>query len=101
FLVLLIGGIGASFWGFTLIGRRPEGRSTGTFQYPALSPVAHPTVTAGATFAPNSYPRLAASYYGHIDDLQANVPSQMALTQMRQNGGNISGFFSGLQMSGT
>ena len=100
-VLLLIGGIGASFWGFTAIGRRAEGSSTGTLQYPALSPVAHPTVTAGATFAPNPYPRLAASYYGNIDDLQSNVPSQMALTQMRQNDGNISGVFSGLQMSGT
>src|SRR2546421_4805824 len=99
--LLLIGGIGASFWGFADIGRGTEGSSTGTFQYPALSPIVHPTVTARATFAPTLYPRLAASYYGNIDDLQANVPYQMALTQMRQNEGNISSSFSGLQMRGT
>ena len=43
----------------------------------------------------------AASYSGTIDDLQANIPSPMTLSQVRQNDGHISGSFSALQMSGT
>jgi len=58
-------------------------------------------VKATATFAPNAYPPLAASYFGTIDDLQANIPSPMTLSQVRQNDGHISGSFSALQMSGT
>ena len=99
-VLLLIVGIGASFWGFTIIRRNHEatlaGRSTS-------SPIAHPTptVTATAPSAPNPYPLLAASYSGTIDDLQANVPSPMTLSQVRQNDRHISGSLSALRMSGT
>jgi eukaryotic-like serine/threonine-protein kinase len=100
FLALVLSvGIGASFWGFTVIGRNQgttlaAGRSTS-------SPIARPTAKATATFAPSPYPHLATSYAGTIDDLQANVPSPMILTQMRQNDGHISGFYSAMHMSGT
>jgi serine/threonine protein kinase len=103
--LLLIVGIGASLWGFTDIGRNhvatpAADSSSGTSQHPALSPTVQPTVAAKATFAPNSYPQLAASYHGTIDELQANVPSQMTLTQMQQNNGHISGSFSAMQLRG-
>jgi serine/threonine protein kinase len=97
--LVLSGGIGASFWGFTVNGRNQEstlaaGRSPG-------SPIAHPTVAATATIAPGPYPHLAVSYAGTIDDLQVNVPSQMTLTHMLQNDGHIAGSFSASPMSGT
>ena len=104
--LLMMVGIGAGLWGFTVIERNyvatpTAGRSASSLHPPALSPIAHPTLAAGATLTPDPYPQLAASYFGTITDLQANVPSQMTLTKMRQNGGNISGSFSAMQMSGT
>ncbi len=98
--LLMMVGIGAGLWGFTVIRGNP-GSSPATVQHPALSPTARPTVAVAATFTPDPYPRLAPSYYGTIDDLQANVPYQMTLTQMMQNDGHISGSFSAMQMSGT
>jgi eukaryotic-like serine/threonine-protein kinase len=99
-VLLLIVGIGASFWGFTIIRRNHGAALTGRS---TSSPIAHPTptVTATAPSAPNPYPLLAASYSGTIDDLQANVPSPMTLSQVRQNDGHISGSLSALRMSGT
>jgi eukaryotic-like serine/threonine-protein kinase len=104
--LLMIVGIGAGFWGFTVIGRNhvatpTAGRSASSLHPPALSPIAHPTVAARATLTPNPYPQLAASYSGTITDVQANALSQMTLTKMQQNGGNISGFFSAMHLSGT
>jgi eukaryotic-like serine/threonine-protein kinase len=95
--LVMIVGIGAGFWGFTVLGRNhvgtPAARSTAA--------IAHPTVAEAATSTPNPYPQLAPSYHGTIDDLQANVPSPMTLTQMRQNDGHISGSFSAMQISRT
>ena len=104
--LLMIVGIGAGFWGFTVVlgmnhVATPAARSTATVEHPRLSPIAHPTVAVAATFTPNPYPQLAPSYHGTIDDLQANVPSPMTLTQMRQNDGHISGSFSAMQIGGT
>ena len=104
--LLMIGGIGASFWGFTFIGRNhiatpTANHSTGTLQHPTLSPTAHATSAPTATFTPNPYPHLVASYSGTIDDLRANVPSQMTLTHMLQNDEHISGTFSAMHMLGT
>jgi len=102
--LLMIIGVGASFWRFTVFGRNSVatlvGRTTATVQHTTLTPILHPTVAATATFNPNLYPHLAASYYGTIDDLQANVPYQMTLTQMQQKDGHISGFFSAMHISG-
>jgi len=105
FLVLLmIIGVGASFWRFSVFGRNtaatPAGRGTATVQHSALTPILHTTVVTTATFNANLYPHLAASYYGTIDDLQTNVPYQMTLTQMQQKDGHISGFFNGMHTSG-
>lgn len=104
--LLMIIGIVAGFWVFTVIGRNhvatpTAGRSASSLRPPALSPIAHPTLAARAPLTPNPYPQLAASYSGTITDLKANVPSQMTLTKMQQNGGNISGSFSAMHMSGT
>jgi len=89
--LVLIVGTGASFWGFTALGRNHVGSS----------PAPAPTVAATATFNPKLYPHLAASYSGTIDDLQANVPSPMTLTQVRLQDGRISGSFSALHISAT
>jgi eukaryotic-like serine/threonine-protein kinase len=100
--LLLVVGVGAGFWVFTALGRNHEATpTTGRLPLPTFSPITHPTVAATATLVPHPYPQLAASYDGTIDDLQANVPSQMTLTKMQQNDGHISGFFSALHLRGT
>jgi serine/threonine protein kinase len=102
--LLMIIGAGASFWRFTVFGRNSvatlAGRTTATVQHSTLTPILPPTVVATATFNPNLYPHLAASYYGTIDDLLTNVPYQMTLTRMQQKDGHISGFFSAMHTSG-
>jgi len=102
--LLMIVGIGASLWRFPIIGRNhllmpPTNSSVGTLPQPVLSPTSHPDPANTATSTQNSYPRLAASYSGTIDDLQANVPSPMTLTHMLQNAGHISGSFSAMHIN--
>jgi len=100
--LLMIVGIGAGFWGFTVIERNHVATPTaGRLPLPTFSPITRPTVAATATFMPNPYSQLAASYSGTFDDLQANVPSQMTLTKVLQNDGHISGLFSAVHLSGT
>jgi len=41
---------------------------------------------------PNPYPHLAESYAGIIDDISANITTNMALTRIQQNQENISGY---------
>jgi hypothetical protein len=96
--LLLIVGIGASYWGFLVPGKHQgdtpaAGQATVTPQPSAPAPTVHPTVAAAAT--------LATSYAGTIVDLQANVPSGMKLTHTLLNDGHISGSIDALQMRGT
>jgi len=49
----------------------------------------------------NTFPHLAASYNGKIIELKTDVSSQMKLTGISQNYGQISGIFSALQLSET
>jgi serine/threonine protein kinase len=98
--LLLIVGIGAGYWGLSVFVSNPVASPTATFQRPAITPILHPTMTAQGTFNPNLYPHLATSYFGTIDDLQANVPYPMALTHMQQKDGFISGSFSAMRISG-
>lgn len=104
--LLIIGGIGASFWGFTVFERNYQaapaaGRSTATFNHLARSPIANATVlpTHTATFTPGLYSHLAASYAGTIDNLQEQTSSTMTLTHMLQNNEHISGIFSAMHIS--
>jgi serine/threonine protein kinase len=98
FLALLIlAVIGAGIWRFAGFGGNQHASSAvGTvvgLHPPALSPI--------ATAPPSKshvYQRLATAYSGTIVDLQANVPSQMTLTQMQQNSGRISGLFTAMNM---
>jgi hypothetical protein len=100
--LLLIVGTGASFWGFTTIGRNYVATpATATLQHPTVSPTGHPSVTTTPTFTTSPYPPLAASYAGTIVDLQANVPSRMTLSNMQQNDGHISGSIDALHLRGT
>jgi hypothetical protein len=59
---------------------------------PNLSPTSHPA-------AASPYPQLAPSYSGTLVNLSTNVPSQMTLTQMQQNGGQIAGSFNAIHIS--
>jgi eukaryotic-like serine/threonine-protein kinase len=105
-VVLLVIGMAAGFWSLTGRGRNSSAllggdRTTATIQRSSISPVTNPHVTTTVVFTANAYPHLAASYSGTIDDLQANVPSQMMLTRMLQSGGHISGFISAMHINGT
>lgn len=100
---LIIGGIVAGYWRFTSTGRNPftaltGGNSISNVQH-TTTPTIHPGTVKTVTIASSTYPRLATSYYGTIDDLQANVSSQATLTQMRQNGEHISGSFNSTLVS--
>ena len=103
FLVLLaIVGIAASYWGFPIFNNHrlaTKAGSNSTSRYATLTPTSHASVINQPTYTQNSYPRLSPSYYGTLEDLQANVASQMALTQMLQIGGHISGSFSAMHIS--
>jgi hypothetical protein len=81
----------------SLVGLRYMSYPTSTFAPSNLPSTAHPT--AASPFRPNPYPRLATSYDGTIVDLQVNLPSQMSLTRMQQNGGQIAGTFNGMHTS--
>jgi serine/threonine protein kinase len=98
-LLMFVGiGIGASYWGFTVLGKNQVTSST-TSNLTATSQSSTPTPSARPTMViPNLH--LHPSYDGTISDLNANVPSKMILTHMLQNNGLISGSFSGLNMSG-
>jgi eukaryotic-like serine/threonine-protein kinase len=101
-LAVLLVGVAASYAGVNVFRQKqvvtPTTPASG---HHALTPNARATVTATAATKPKSYPPLATSYRGNIDDLQANVPSSMELTGISQNGGTISGTFIGLHMKGT
>ena len=99
--LLLMVGSGAGYWGFTMLSRNAPAGPTGTAGRPTLTPSAQQTVAATATLNPKLSPHLAPSYAGTIDDLQANVPSPMTLTQVRLQDGRISGSFSALHISAT
>ena len=103
FLVLLaIIGIAASYWGFHIFSNHhltARVNSNSTSQYATLTPTVHASAINQPTYTQNLYPRLSASYYGTINDLQANATSEMSLTQMLQTGGHISGFFSGMRIN--
>jgi hypothetical protein len=96
-VLLLIVGIGASYWGFIVL-RKNQG-DTPAAGHLTVTPL--PTMAATATLTPNLYPHLAASYAGTIVDLQANVPSRMTLTHTLLNDGHISGSIDALHMRGT
>jgi serine/threonine protein kinase len=99
--LLVMVGIVASFWISTDFGSELKGSPTATAGHPAFTPIrSYPTEAATATFNPTLYPRLAPSYFGTIDDLQANVPYPMTLTQLQRNGGRISGFFNAMHING-
>jgi eukaryotic-like serine/threonine-protein kinase len=98
-LALLIGlvGVGGSMLAFA---------SRNTSSPPATPPATHtvtptrtptiptPTVNVGA------YPRLATSYGGTIKDLLSGQKTDMFLTDVQQNQGNIRGTFQGLGLVG-
>jgi eukaryotic-like serine/threonine-protein kinase len=94
--LVVIVGIGAGLWGFTFFGTNPIGSPT---VQSTSTPVTHPTAAATVTFKPNLYPHLATSYVGTIEDLQANVPYPMTLTQVQQKDSQFSGFFSAMHIS--
>ena len=59
---------------------------------PTATPTPRPTATARPM--PASYPVLASGYDGTIHNTTAAVNSTMSLTHIRQQGANISGYFS-------
>ncbi len=104
FLVsLIIVGIAVGYWRFTATGGNPfattTGNSTSNVHHIATTPTTRPSAVNTVTSTPGVYIRLAPSYNGTINDLQANVSSQATLTQMQQNGEHISGSFNSTRVS--
>ena len=70
---------------------QPTPRPTPT-PYPTPTPQPTPQYTPTPVFV--SYPSLAKSYKGSIHNTPAEVDSKMALSDIQQNGANISGYLS-------
>jgi serine/threonine protein kinase len=102
-LVLLVVGIGASYLGFTVFRAIQVGTSTtGSSNRITPTSIIHPTVTATTALKSKTYPPLATSYQGKIDELKSNQSSQMTLTGISQNNqGQITGTFNALQIRET
>jgi len=100
--LLLTAVIGTSF---LLIALR-HGSSPSSTQGVTHSRTPQVTVTSAAS-PPSTptpvvpiYPKIAASYGGEVLDLLTSEKTNMYLTNVLQNGGNISGYFQGLGLAG-
>jgi hypothetical protein len=101
-LLIILGGISFSF--FTL---RNSGALSSQIIHAGVTVVVHgspgsSSATPQTTHAPSSsiYPGLASSYSGRIGDLLTNETTNLRLYSVRQNQGNINGFFQGLGLAG-
>jgi serine/threonine protein kinase len=87
----------------THVATAPATHATATTASQATTtPGAQASATATA-MPPTTYPRLVASYQGSLTDLYSSPPvtTTMSLSQMRQNGASISGYFTvGPQLQG-
>jgi len=97
-LVLLVLLLGLGIGGSLLFSARGHLGSNSVVQTPTLSykptPALHTTV-------PTTYPNFADTYNGTIYNILAQVSTKMSLTEIQQHQGNISGYFTGLQISST
>ena len=92
-LVLVFGG--AAFWFFS------EGLRHST-PIRSMASTTIPVSTARLTPPIRSilYPPVSRQYTGTIDDIVANAKTDMSLTNIQQSGKNMSGYFTGLGLSG-
>jgi serine/threonine protein kinase len=111
---LLVGGNNAAHPGATStplrsathVATAPATHTTATSasQATATPASATPTTAATPTATPSAtYPRLATTYQGNISDQYTTPPvnTTMSLSQMKQNGASISGYFTvGPQLQG-
>jgi hypothetical protein len=101
--MLIIGGM-VLVWVFLLSFHHYHSTLTGaipppTLPLPTLAPISSATVAA--TVTPSNSTHLFQSYKGTLQELSTNVPSQMTLTHVLQNGGLISGSFTSTLMRGS
>ena len=62
---------------------------------------ATPFASTTSTSRVNRYPKLAEQYTGVMNDLVTNTTTNMSLTQISQSAGDISGYFTGLGLTGS
>jgi hypothetical protein len=109
-LLLVMAVIGAGFLGMTnmntlrtmltsIQNHTLPGSTTPTLPLPTLAPISSATVAATVTASNSTH--LFQSYKGTLQELSTNVPSQMTLTHLLQNGGIISGSFTSTLMRGS
>jgi eukaryotic-like serine/threonine-protein kinase len=92
-------GVGASLWHY--IGYNGSHPTTSTSALPLkATPNPRPTSTVVPTPSISST-NIAALYNGTIDDISANVTTQMSLTGIQQTQMTIGGNFTGLHRTGT
>jgi serine/threonine protein kinase len=58
------------------------------------------TTSSNVTTVASTYPDIRLSYAGTVLDMMNNENTSLFLTQIRQNGGNITGYFQGLGLAG-
>ena len=94
-LFVVVVAIGTGF--LVVILRSGNAVSTTKSITPTLSSSTPPsTATPGVPV----YPAISTSYAGRVADLMTNQKTNVFLTQIQQNGGNISGYFQGLGLNG-
>jgi len=103
--LLLSIGVGTSLLFFTANHQRPiSAIPTPAGQLkPTLPATASPNAQVTVTPSPAAtiYPKVAASYHGTISDIAANLSTQMSLSDIQQQQGNIRGNITGLRWIGS
>jgi hypothetical protein len=103
--LLLTIGVGTSLWFYTANHQPPiSALPTPAGQLkPTLPATASPNAQVTVTPSPAAtiYPKVATSYHGTISDIAANLSTQMSLSDIQQQQGNIRGNITGLRWIGS
>jgi uncharacterized protein DUF4397 len=98
-LVVLSGvGVGAGLWFYTnlhnALSAGPSSRSSLVQPSPRPTAIPEPTVASTPVRVSSLYPTLARLYLGTMRDIPTGLTTNISLTSIQQQHGNISGYFS-------
>jgi Domain of unknown function (DUF4397) len=98
-LIAVLGGvgIGASLWFYTnqqnALSTGPSSRSSLVQPSPHLTVTSEPTAASRTVPVSPMYPTLARLYSGTMRDIPTGLTTSISLTSIRQQQGNVSGYF--------
>jgi serine/threonine protein kinase len=101
-VALLIGiSLGVVFWSFLFNpGSRSATPTSAVLHKTTPQSSARPAMTSTPIPSSTTFANMSGSYQGTIYSILANVTTTMSLAGIQQSQGNISGYFTGLQVSG-